>query len=262
MNRLVVAVALALAGCATQKSESKPAAASSPATSSASVDRYDAIAGASDRTGADRALDPGRKPAAFLRAMDVAPGMKVGELFAGGGYTTELLARAVGPTGHVYAENPKWVLEKFGGKGWADRLARPVNANVTREDTELDAPFPGLDGQLDLVVTNANYHDAVWMKVDRAQMNRAVFAALKPGGRYVVSDSSAKPGTGLADVQTLHRIDEASVTSEVEAAGFKLAGHSDALRNPADTRDWSASPHAAGARRGTNDRFILIFAKP
>jgi predicted methyltransferase len=254
-------LALALAGCATAQNGSAPAATTSSAQAKTSID-YAAIVAAPDRTEADRALDEGRKPAAFLAALRVAPGMQVGELFAGGGYTTELLARAVGPTGKVYAENSKWVLDKFGAK-WSERLARPVNANVVREDRELDSPFPPeLDGKLDLVVTNANYHDAVWMKVDRTKMNAAVLAALRPGGHYVVADSSAKPGTGLAEVQTLHRIDEATVKSEVEAAGFKLERTDDALRNPADARDWNASPMAAGPKRGQSDRFILVFVKP
>lgn len=254
MRKLLLA-ALVLAGCA-----SHPPAPTAAASAGAS--NYQSLVDAPDRTDADRKLDAGRKPAAFLAALGVQPGMQVGELFAGGGYTTELLARAVGPTGKVYAENPKWVLEKFGSKGWEERLARPVNANVVREDTELEAPFPGLDGKLDLVVTNANYHDAVWSKADRAKMNAAVLAALKPGGRYVVADSSAKPGTGLQDVQTLHRIEDAAVRAEVEAAGFRFERSDDSLRNPADTRDWNASPMAAGEKRGTSDRFILVFTRP
>lgn len=224
---------------------------------------YEAIVNSEDRTAEDRKLDAGRKPAAFLAAIDVQPGMKVGELFAGGGYTTELLSRAVGPTGVIYGQNPKWVLERFAGKAWADRLARDVNRVVVRVDREMDEPLPPeANGTLDLVVTNANYHDAVWTKVDTAKMNGAVFAALKPGGRYVVSDSSAKAGSGAEAAESLHRIDEAFVQKEVEAAGFKLIGKDDSLRNPEDTRDWSASPREAGERRGTSDRFILVFAKP
>jgi predicted methyltransferase len=93
-------------------------------------------------------------------------------------------------------------------------------------------------------------------------MNAAVFRALKPGGVYVVIDSSAKPGTGVSDAQTLHRIDEQVVREEVLAAGFQLAAESDVWRNPQDTRDWSSSPGTAGERRGTSDRFALKFVKP
>ncbi len=134
--------------------------------------------------------------------------------------------------------------------------------DVKRVDREFDAPLPPEARDLDLVVLNAIYHDLVWTGVDRARTNRAVYEALRPGGAFVVIDSSARPGSGAADAKSLHRIDEALVKQEVEAAGFRLAAESDFLRNPADTRDWNASPGAAGARRGTSDRFALRFVKP
>jgi predicted methyltransferase len=93
-------------------------------------------------------------------------------------------------------------------------------------------------------------------------MNRAILAALKPGGVYAILDSSARPGSGLQDTKTLHRIDEETVRAEVERVGFKLAGKSDLLRNPSDTRDWNSSPVAAGEKRGTGDRFVDKFVKP
>jgi predicted methyltransferase len=95
-------------------------------------------------------------------------------------------------------------------------------------------------------------------------MNKAVFDGLKPGGVYVVIDSSAKPGTGTADGRTLHRIDEQAVRAEVERAGFKLEAGGDFLRNPEDARDWDSSPAAAASagRRGQSDRFALRFVKP
>src|SRR5262249_51418930 len=106
------------------------------------------------------------------------------------------------------------------------------------------------------------YHDTVWMKVDRVRMNHAVFEALAPGGVYGIVDHSAKSGSGLAEVESLHRIEEADVKSEVLAAGFRLAAEGDFLRNPSDERDWSPSPRTAGERRGTSDRFVLKFVKP
>lgn len=245
-------LALCLVGCAHAPSTA----------SSSSSSRAQQIVNASDRTDADRALDPGRHPAEFLEFLGVEPGMKVAELFAGGGYTTELLARAVSPNGMVYGQNSKWVLEKFAEKPWSARLERPVNHDVVRVDRELDDPLPPEARDLDLVVSNAIYHDTVWLNADRQQMNAAVFAALKPGGAYVVCDSSAKPGTGTADAQTLHRIDEQVVRTEVTQAGFQLADEGSFLRNPDDTRDWSASPGAAGEKRGTSDRFCLRFVKP
>jgi predicted methyltransferase len=133
---------------------------------------------------------------------------------------------------------------------------------VVRVDREFDDPLPPEATNLDAVVNVMLYHDTVWMKTDRAAMNRAVFAALRPGGVYVIVDHSGRPGSGITETQTLHRIEEKTVRAEIESAGFKLAADADFLRNPADTRDWSASPRTAGERRGTSDRFVLKFVRP
>jgi predicted methyltransferase len=217
---------------------------------------------AKDRSADDRALDAGRHPAQMLAFFGIRPGMRVAELGAGGGYTTELLARTVGPEGRVWGQNTPFMLERFAAKPWAERLARPVMKNVVRLDRSFEDPFPPEVKNLDAVLIVLLYHDTVWMKTDRTKMNAAVFAALAPGGVYGIVDHSAKPGTGLADVESLHRIDEAAVIREVEAAGFTLSARGDFLRNPDDARDWSPSPRVAGERRGTSDRFVLEFAKP
>lgn len=222
----------------------------------------DAIA-ASDRTDDDRRLDAGRKPGEVLSFFKVAPGEKIGEIFAGGGYTTELMARVVGAKGKVWAQNTREVNEMFAKKPFAERAAKPAMANVVAVEAPLDAPFPADAKDLDLVVTVLNYHDANNFEgVDRSKMNTAIFASLKKGGYYGIVDSSAANGHGLADTKTLHRIDQKVVDSEVKAAGFKLAGESNVLRNPDDKRDWSSSPKAAGEKRGTSDRFVLLFQKP
>jgi predicted methyltransferase len=219
------------------------------------------IVDAPDRTDEDRQFDPGRRPAELLTFLNVTSGMRVGELFAAAGYTAELIARAVAPNGTIYAENPSFFL-RDGESAWRKRLARPAMKTVVRVDRELEDPFPPEARDLDLVVINLVYHDTVWLGVDRDKMNRAVFSALKNGGRYVVIDHSAVPGSGLECVKTLHRIDEATVRAEVARAGFVLETAGSFLRNPADMRDWSAAPRAAGTRRGTSDRFALAFVKP
>jgi predicted methyltransferase len=215
-----------------------------------------------DRLDADRALDGGRHPEELLAFLEVAPGLRLGEIGAGGGYTTELVARAVGERGRVYAENNRLVLERFAAKPWDDRLQRWAMRNVVRVDREFDDPFPPEARDLDGVYVVLFYHDTVWMGADRDRMNRAVFASLRPGGFYFVIDHAARPGRGVADVQTLHRIDEAFVIAEVQRAGFELRAVGDFLRNPADKHDWNASPRTAGERRGTSDRFALQFEKP
>lgn len=220
------------------------------------------IAGAPDRSDADRALDAGRRPAELLDFLQLAPGMRVAELAAGGGYTTEMLARAVGPTGRVWGQNDRFILDRFAEAPWSARLAAPAMRNVVRVDREFEDPLPAGARDLDLVLVVLFYHDFHWFGTDRGRMNRAVFEHLRPGGRYVVVDHSARPGDGATVVQTLHRIEEHLVRDEIEAAGFTLERTADFLRNPADDRDWNASPRAAGAQRGTSDRFVLSFVKP
>src|SRR6185503_17176539 len=200
----------------------------------------DAIA-ASDRTEKDRALDAGRKPGEVLAFFKIAPGQKGGKL---------------------YAQNTKEILDRFARAPLGDRLAKPVMKNTVSVEQPAEKPFPPDAKNLDAVICILNYHDFVWLKVDRAKMNAAVFAALKPGGVYGIVDHSAEKGSGLRDVQTIHRIDEEAVKKEILAAGFKLDGESEVLRNAEDPRDWNASPNAAAEKRGTSDRFTLRFIKP
>jgi predicted methyltransferase len=221
-----------------------------------------AVVDAADRSEADRKLDKGRHPGEMLAFFGIAPGMKVAELGAGGGYTAELLMRAVGPTGTVYGQNNKFFLEKFAEKPWSERLAKPVMKGAVRVDREFDDPLPAEAKNLDAVFLVLLYHDTVWLKTDREKMNRAVFAALKPGGVFAIVDHSGRPGTGVSEAQSFHRIDEKVVREEAEKAGFKLVAEGAFLRNPADTRDWNDAPSAAADRRGTSDRFVLKLVKP
>jgi predicted methyltransferase len=223
---------------------------------------HNAVA-APDRPDADKALDAGRQPEQMLAFFAVAPGMQVADLYAGGGYTTELLARVVGPKGKVYSQEPIFPPElQQIEKAWTERLARPALANVVAVHKAMTDQFlPVPPGSLNLVVINMNYHDLVLQNLDRDKINAAVFLALRPGGLYGIVDHSAKPGSGPESLQ-LHRIDQAFLTQEVEKAGFKLLAASSALRNPSDDRTWSTSPRVAGEKRGTSDRFMLKFVKP
>jgi predicted methyltransferase len=219
------------------------------------------IVDAPDRDAEDRKLDGGRHPGELLAFLALRPGARVAELVSGGGYTSEILARGVGPGGRMWGENSAFVL-KFADKAWGERLKRPAMKNAVRVDRELDSPLPPDAKNLDAVVSVLFYHDTVWLGVDRDKMNRAAFDALRRGGEYVIVDHSAPEGSGTQDVKTNHRIDELFVVREVLRAGFQLAGYADFLRNPADRRDWNDSPREAGERRGTSDRFVLKFVKP
>ncbi|HTO09178.1 MAG TPA: SAM-dependent methyltransferase [Myxococcota bacterium] len=224
----------------------------------------DAVA-ASDRPDADKALDAGRQPAQMLAFFGISPNMKVADLWAGGGYTTELLARVVGAGGKVYSQEPIFPPElKQIEDAWTRRVASPalVHVVIPVHQNTSDADFQlAPDGSLDAVVVNMNYHDWVLQKLDREKINAIVLRALRPGGVYGIVDHAAKPGAGDESLQ-LHRINEDFLIAEVEKAGFKLAGASAALRNPADDHSWSTSPRVAGEKRGTSDRFMLRFVKP
>lgn len=223
---------------------------------------FAALVGSPDRDDEDRALDAGRKPAELLEFCGIQPGFRVGEVASGGGYTAELLARAVGSSGKVWGQNSPFILSRFAEAPWSARLKKPVMANVTRVDSEFDAPFPADAAPLDVVMNVLFYHDTVWQKTDRPRMNRNIFDTLKSGGIYCIVDHSASEGTGLTQTETLHRIEESALRRDVEAAGFKLQAEASFLRNPEDQRDWSASPRVAGERRGQSDRFVLRFVKP
>ena len=221
-----------------------------------------AFVDAPDRDAEDKKLDGGRKPAELLAFAGIKPGMKVADLAAGGGYTTELLARAVGSTGVVYGQNSPFIIEKFAEKPWTARLAKPVNKNVVKVTREFEDPLPPEAKDLDAVLIVLFYHDTFWMKTDQARMNAAAFRALKPGGVYIIVDHSGRAGTGTTEVQSIHRIEESVVRKEVPQAGFKLAADAEFLRAPDDKRDWNTAPFAAAERRGTSDRFVLKFVKP
>jgi predicted methyltransferase len=250
-------------GSAVSAAAPAPSPSPAPVLAPAPASSVDAAVDAPDRSAEDRALDAGRKPKDLLSFCRIGAGAHVAELGAGGGYTAELLARVVGPSGKVYGQNNKLFLERFAEKPWADRLKKPVNTGIVRLDREFDEPLPPeLNRKLDSVLLVLLYHDTVWLKTDRAKMNANILAALKPGGHFCVVDHSARPGSGISAVEKLHRIEEKVVVDEITKAGFVLVDEGQMLRNPADPRDWSTSPRTAAEKRGTSDRFVLRFQKP
>ena len=258
-----------------------------------SPDQIKAIIASPDRTAADRTNDQRRHPEDILAFLALKPGLAALDLSAGGGYTTELLARALGPTGKVYGQSrprpatpppaptnpegnanpsatpaaappPPAAPPRPSPVALADRDSRMKAANVASapivvvvQPFEDPVPAEVADGKLDLVTLMFNYHDLGFLNVDRAAMNKAVFKALKPGGFYVIADHSGRPGTGISESGTLHRIEEAFLRKEVEAAGFKLAGEGNFLRNPNDPRDKNTPDPPM-----PEDEFFLKFVKP
>jgi predicted methyltransferase len=222
------------------------------------VPDYAAVVAAPDRSAADRETDKRRDPVKLLAFTGVRTGMKVLDMGAGGGYSTELMARAVGPTGIVYGQNAANFERAV--TALQARTQTPAGKNITPLARPFDDPLPPEVRDLDLVTYFFFYHDTTYLEVDRAAMNRKLFAALKPGGLMVIADHSAKPGDGVSVGRSLHRIEESVLRNEVAAAGFKFAAEGDFLRQPADKRDFSVQP--VTPTRPAVDEFVLRFEKP
>ena len=217
---------------------------------------YAALLAAPDRSDADRQADKRRDPAPLLAFAGLRPGMKVLDMGAGGGYSTELVARAVAPGGVVYGQNPADLGDKPKA-AFAARLASPAMQDAVADVAPFDDPVPPGVHDLDLITFLFYYHDTTYMNVDRAKMDAKMFAALKPGGYLVIADHSALPGQGISVGHTLHRIEEATLRQEVEAAGFKLAAEGNFWRNGADTHDFPSYKADMPV-----DNFVLKFQKP
>jgi len=218
---------------------------------------YEAIVAAPDRSDADRQTDLRREPAKMLAFAGVTSGMKVLDMEANAGYSTELIARAVGPTGVVYAQDPASIIERFVKDKFDTRAEKPAMKNVVHVIRDFEDPIPPEAANLDMITFFFAYHDVTYMPVDRAKMNQKMFAALKPGGFLVIADHSAKPGDGTNVSKTLHRIEESTLRQEIEAAGFKFVAEGDFLHHPEDPRDVPVFKPAVPV-----DEFVLKFQKP
>jgi predicted methyltransferase len=222
----------------------------------APVADYRGIVAAPDRSEADRKNDQRRNPVALFGFTGARPGMKVLDMGAGGGYSTEMLARGVAPGGTVYSQAPADLFPNA-RKAYAERAQGPAMKNAVRLERPFDDPLPPDIAGFDLITFFFFYHDTVWIEVDRARMNRRLYEALKPGGILVVADHSARPGDGANVTKSLHRIEESVVRRELEAAGFQFVAAGDFLRNPADARDTHVNKNPV-----PNDEFVLKYRKP
>jgi predicted methyltransferase len=230
----------------------------------AATPKYIADAVAQTTRPADQtALDAERKPAETVLFAGVKPGSKVMDLVPGRGYFTRIFSGVVGDKGWVYAylptETDAFVKKAVGPDVDIGTLFNSVPHTSTLHNSimKISAPEP-----LDIVFTAQNYHDfhdSFFGPADLAVVNKSIYDVLKPGGYFVVIDHSAEKGSGLRDTEKLHRIDEATLKQEVEAAGFKLVAEANFLRNPKDPRDKLVFDPSI---RHNTDQFVLKFQKP
>lgn len=253
-----------------------------------STDRIAQIVASPDRSAEDRDADKRRKPEQVLGFIGIRPGMSALDISASNGYTTELLARAVGPTGVVYGQtgpafegvmpppstpgpkpgippirmssrSPQGIVMAFTQRNAIMKQAGFPAATLTALTGTFEAPIAPelIPNGLDLITLMNNYHDLGYLGTDRAAMNQAIFRALKSGGLYVITDYAGRAGTGISEANTMHRIEESFLRKEVEAAGFKFDSSADFLRNPKDPRDRNVP-----ADNQAKDVFVLKFVKP
>ena len=208
-----------------------------------------------------RKLDEGRKPADVLAFAGVKPGQTVLDFFAGSGYYSILLAKAVGPKGMVFAANPPGENDP---KAWEPLAGKVPQLHVMVAEV---AQMQYAPRSIDLIFTNLNYHDLYWEsekyhfpRVDVPKVLAAWFTELKPGGHVVIIDHAANPGGDPREVaDKLHRIDAERVKADMAAAGFVLEGESAVLRRSEDDRTKLVFDPSV---RGKTDRFMLKFRRP
>ena len=252
---LLVSSALLFAGAAQRGLAQDAAAAAPPYVIPASAPAHVRRAIESpERTAEQRARDYHRKPAEILTMSGIEEGDRIIELAAFGQYFTTMLVAAVGPSGHVDMYDLPYT-ERMAGP--ASRAFDEKHANAAYHLAGYnDVTFPQ---NVDSVWNVLYYHDLKPQGVDTAAFNRKIFAALKPGGIYLVIDHKAEDGSGWRDAGTIHRMGVETIKQEVLAAGFELAVESDLLANPADDR--TKMVFAPGTR-GTTDQAFFVFRKP
>ena len=262
----ILALGLALVACGQTETSPEsiepatPPTAAVAAQTAAPMTASEALAESlAARSEADRARDEGRKPVEVVAFLGISSGMTVLDVFAAGGWYTEVLSHAVGPEGTVYAHNTEFLLnarDGVNGKAIAARLADDRLPNVRRLDRELDDL--GLQPEsVDAAMFALNFHD-VYNSAGAeaaAALLQSVYEVLKPGGVFAVIDHD---GTADNDNSALHRIEKARVLEVIETSAFTLEAESDVLSNPDD--DMSAMVFAAGLRGHTN-RFVLRLKK-
>ena len=217
---------------------------------------YAALLAAPDRSDADREADKRRDPLPLLKFAAPRPGMKVLDMGAGGGYSTELMARAVAPNGKVYGQFPADGFQKA-IDNFNARLKTPAMSDAAADFRPFDDPIPpdveqSRSDHVPVLLPRHDLHEGRSC-ADGPQDVRGAQAR-----RYLVlADHSAAAGADISVGKSLHRIDEAIVRKELEAAGFKFVAEGDFWRCP-------ATPATSPSNRPPSpvDAFVPKFQKP
>jgi ubiquinone/menaquinone biosynthesis C-methylase UbiE len=162
----------------------------------------------------DPSRDVWQQPKTVIQALSIAPGSRVADLGAGGGYFTWRLAEAVGPEGKVYAVDVDETALRLIEQERAQRGVAHVEL-VRATPTDARLPVAGVD----LIFTCNTYHHLP----DRTAYFQSLARALRPGGRIAVIEY--KDSGWLAG----HSTPKETVLHEMEAAGYRLIREFDFL---------------------------------
>jgi predicted methyltransferase len=254
--------ALLGASMALAPAQSKPRLHAAPAA--AAPADIEAAVSAAGRPDEQTKLDASRRPVDVLRFEGLRRGDIVLDLFAGGGYYSEIMGRAVGPTGGVFAWDPANFVNDKARAAWTALRQRQPNVGFVATPADAIA-LPA--NAFDFAMIHLNYHDFYWEsarnrypRVDPDAVLRTLYQSMKPGGTVAVIDHVANPGGDTrAVVEKFHRIDPATIKADFQRAGFVLDAESNLLRNPADDHAKSVFDPAI---RGKTDRVVYRFRKP
>ncbi|WOJ93365.1 hypothetical protein R0135_16500 [Congregibacter variabilis] len=216
------------------------------------------------RLDTDVLRDARSRPDLILPLLNLAPGDRVADIWAGGGYYSELFSHLVGDSGEVLVVN-NLAYQQFSEKQLTPRLEASKPGPMKLHLREADNLELGIE-TLDAAVIILSYHDLYhvdtangWNPIDADDFLGQISKALKSGGRFLVVDHYAAPGSGNRDAQDLHRIDIEFAKADIQKHGLRLEQESEVLRNPED--DYSLTVFDESVR-GKTDRFVLVFTKP
>lgn len=214
------------------------------------------------RPASDRDRDVNRKPAEVLEFFGIEPGMNVLDVFAGGGYYTEILNYVVGEEGSVTLyNNGGW--DGYVGTGVAERLEGnrlPNVVNLVAEANEVNFNPASFDAAIFILGFHDLYYvDIGWPAIDAADFLRSIYAGLKPGGLIGIVDHAAVTGASVDVANSLHRIDPEIILNNMEQTGFVFEAESMLLRNTEDDR---SKPMGDPDVSGRTDRVVYLFRKP
>ena len=225
------------------------------------ADAFDDAVASTERPPSDHVRDANSQPAATLRFLGTPTAGTIVDLFAGGGYYSEILSRLVGANGQIYMHNNAAYLE-FANDSARQRLAGNRLTNVVRYDRELEQ-IDLAEDSVDMVLMVMTYHDFYYKTdgwdLDPDRFFETAHRILKPGGVLAIIDHVGASGSGKTAAQELHRIDPAFAREDIESRGFKFEAASDLLENPEDGLDLNVFDPGI---RGKTSKFVYKFVEP